>query len=407
MTDCCGTDGSGFPDAGTLAGMSTNWPVVWAEISALQQAILSASSQCPAPCNGQGGNPGTGGKNSVCIGGTTPMTYMSGITAVNVVTGGTGYYIDKPTVRFIPPYGVVIPPADVASGTVVTNGTSITGITVTPGSSGYQPKITLANVSSLTGSGAVLSVVTNSLGMVYSVAVVSPGTGYAPSDVINIIRAIAPNVMYIDASAVIGGLDISGGILSVNVLVAGTGYEPSLSSIIIISSVTPSLTYPVGGGLQASVLTDNTGEITGVVVINGGFGYANLIPQLVVTDTGTGVSAIVALNGTLLVPPGNAVSTVTITNSGNNYTQAATAAIINPITAPTPTTPAQVSLVIPVNPFCTNPNLYYQVWAGTIVNAAVRRQLDFVRTYFTNLGYNVKLGTNPATGSTLEWCICW
>lgn len=408
MTDCCSSDGSGFPDASTLAGMSTNWPVVWAEISALQQAILTASSQCPSPCNGPGGNPGLGGKTNVCIGGTTPMTYMSGITAVTVISGGAGYYIDKPSVKFIPPYGVTIPPADVATGTVTTNGTSITGITVIPGSAGYQPRVTTASVSSLTGTGAVLSVVTSSLGTVYSISVITPGSGYTPTDTINIVRAIAPNIVYTNASAVIGGLDVSGGILSVNVLVAGTGYEPSVTRVSVVSSVTPSLIYPVGTGLQSSVLTDNiTGEIQGVVIINGGHGYANLLPQLVVTDPGTGVVAVVALNGALVVPPGNSVTSVTITNSGNNYTQDATATIVNPVTAPAPTTPAQILLTIPVNPFCTNPNLYYQVWAGTVTNSSIQSQLDFVRTYFTNLGYNVKLGTNPATGSTLEWCICW
>lgn len=407
MSDCCNTSAGGFPDSSNMTNMSTNWSTVWAEISVIQQSILNAASQCPFPCNGQGGTPGTGGNLSICVGGTSPMTFTSGITAVNVINGGSGYYADLPMVKFIPPYGTVISPVDIATATLNTNGSSILSVSVNPGSAGYQPVYTTAQISSLTGSGAQLLVTTSASGEIYGISVVSPGSGYLITDVVNIIRAIAPNIAYTNAVALISGVDISGGILSISVTTPGTGYQPSVTTIEIVSSLNPTIPYPGASGFNSVVFTDLSGQITSVTVLNGGFGYSTLLPQLVVNDPGSGVSATVTLDGALIVSPGNAVQSITVNISGNNYTESATGSIVNPSTAPSPSIPAQLQLILPVNTFCTHPNLYYQVWTGTVINRAILNQLDFVKAYFTNLGYSVRLGTNPDTGSTLEWCICW
>jgi len=407
MPNCNDPSNNGFPNAGSMASMSTNWPVVWAEIGAIQQAILLASSQCPYPCNGQGGTPGTGGNTEVCVSGISPMTFVSGITGVTVVNGGTGYYTDTPAVRFIPPYGVTIAPVNTATGSVTTNGSSVTGITVTPGSSGYQPRYTTAVVNSLTGTGAVLSVATDAMGTVYSITVVSPGSGYTNIDSVNVIRALAPNPLYINAVASIGALDLSGGILAVNVSVHGSGYSPSVTQAEIVSSLNTVVPYITGLGFQSNVLTSISGEITGVIIVNGGAGFAPLPPKLIVSDSGSGIEANVILNGMATIPPGNSISSISVTATGNNYTQSATATVVNPSTAPAPTLPATVTLTIPVNTFCTNPTLYYQVWQGSVTNSAIQAQLDFVKTYFVNLGYNFSYSTNPETGNTLSACVCW
>ena len=82
MADCC-TPGTGFPNAASMQQMATNFPIIFEEICLIQQAILAASSQC---------QPG-GGKMSVTIGGTTPMTFISGISSVTIDNGGSGYYL--------------------------------------------------------------------------------------------------------------------------------------------------------------------------------------------------------------------------------------------------------------------------------------------------------------------------
>ena len=88
MSDCC-TPGTGFPTAPQMEQIATNLPIVWEEICMLQQAILSASSLCSP----------TGGQMCTTVGGSTPMTFVSGLSSVTVVNGGSGYFIDKPAIN--------------------------------------------------------------------------------------------------------------------------------------------------------------------------------------------------------------------------------------------------------------------------------------------------------------------
>ena len=83
---------TGFPSSTQMEQLATNLPVVWEEICFIQQAILAASSQCQVG----------GGQMSTTVGGTTPMTFVSGVSSVSVVNGGSGYYQDSPTIVFVP-----------------------------------------------------------------------------------------------------------------------------------------------------------------------------------------------------------------------------------------------------------------------------------------------------------------
>jgi len=78
MTSCCSPTTSSFPVASTLSAQASTSPIVWAEISALQQAILSTSGGCSCSGSGQFGS---------CYGGATPMTFVSGVTSVTVTNG--------------------------------------------------------------------------------------------------------------------------------------------------------------------------------------------------------------------------------------------------------------------------------------------------------------------------------
>lgn len=476
MSNCC-TPGTGFPNAASMQQLATNFPVVWEEICMLQQAILAASSQCQIG----------GGQMCTTIGGTTPMTFVSGIleilvtnggtssipnyegqtaiaaqTVVNTIVntfpisgntsyllvfvngvmqmegallqytvtgpnqitftysltagmsiaiysyatgvsfgGGSGYYADTPSVYFVPPVGVI--PGVVATGTVSTNGGNILAINITNGGLGYQPVPATMNVSSFLGLGAILQPLVNAAGGIVTVNIAAAGSGYVIGDTVTATRAVLPNLAYVNAVFQITSVSITGGITGVAVLNPGSGYQDSVTTPVIVSSLNPLVAYPLGTGFLGSVFTDIVGTITAVTVDNTGAGYATYLPYLVITDPGTGAVTQVNLSGT-------SVSSITVLSPGSGYTNAATGIVFNPPTAALPNPPANpavVDIVVAENTFGTNPNLYYQVWAGTATNKPIQLQLNSVLSYFKGLGYTIQIQTNPATGSTIVWRVCW
>ena len=389
MADCC-TPGSGFPTAPQMEQLATNLPVVWEEICDLQQAILAASSQC---------QPG-GGQMCTTVGGTTPMTFVSGVTSVSVVNGGNGYVVDTPSISFIPPVGAI---ASGAAATLTTNGGNILGVTVTSGGTGYAPRPATLAVSSVAGTGANLQPLVNGNGEIVNVNIVNGGTGYTIGDSVIATRAVLPDIAYVDAVFKITTVSVTGQILAVAVLVPGTGYQPSVTTVKIVSTLNSLMNYPTGTGFYADVLTDNTGAVTSVVVVNTGAGYATISPYLVISNPGTGATTSVTLAGT-------SVASIAVLTNGSQYTTGATGTVFNPSTAALPNppaTPAVVTVNVSSNTYGTNPNLYYQVWQGTETNKAIMLQMNSVMTYFSNLGYTISRITNPATGSTFQWKICW
>lgn len=390
MSDCC-TPGSGFPNAATMQQLATNFPVVWEEICMIQQAILAASSQC---------QPG-GGQMCTTIGGNTPMTFVSGLESVTVVNGGSGYYKDTPAVYFKPPVGVV--PATVATGTVVYNNSNIFAINMTNGGLGYQPVPATMSITSLTGNGAVLEPLVDASGRIVNVYIANAGTGYTLNDTVVATRAVLPNIAYTDAIFRVTTVGVSGEIVAVAVLEPGTGYQPSVTEVEIVSSLNPLLPYPLGGGFQGTVLTNSLGVITGVLVSNTGAGYAQYPPYLVITDPGTGATTSVTLSGT-------SVASIAVNNPGDNYSGSATGNVLNPSTADLPNPPASpavVTLNIKENTFGTDPREYWDVWTGAVTNKPIQQQLNSVVSYFKGLGYTIIIQTNPATGYTIQWLVCW
>jgi hypothetical protein len=390
MSDCC-TPGTGFPNAATMEQLATNFPVVWKEICMIQQAILEASSQC---------TPG-GGQMCTTVGGDTPMTFISGVDTVTVVNGGAGYFIDTPSISFIPPLGVT--PGSIASATLTTNGGNILAVNMVSGGLGYQPVPATMSVSSVLGLGAILEPLVNAAGQIVNVNIVNGGTGYVLGDTVTATRAILPNIAYVDAIFKITVVGVLGEIVAVAILEPGTGYEASVATVEIVSTLNPLLPYPLGGGFIGTVTTDLVGTITGVVISNVGAGYADFLPYLVITDPGTGAETVV----TLLA---NSVASIAVTESGTNYTPTATGTVFNPPTAALPNppaTPAIVTINTSVNTFGTNPNLYWQVWTGAATNKPIQQQLNSVLSYFKGLGYTIIIQTNPDTGSTIQWYICW
>lgn len=388
MSDCC-TPGSGFPNAATMQQLATNYPVVWEEICMIQQAILAASSQCQVG----------GGQMSVTVGGATPMTFISGVSSVTVVNGGDGYVADVPGIEFIRPVG-----ADsyneVATGTVTINGGNILAITITNGGTGYGPISSTLSMSSDTGAGAVLVPLVDAQGQIVNIDIVNPGLGYSLGDTITANRAVLPNIAYVDAQFVITTVSNTGEIVDIGIIRPGSGYQDSVTTARIVSTIDPNLPYPLGGGFIGTVLVNSSGSVTGVSIDNTGAGYANFPPYLVITDPGTGAETSVSLTG-------SSVSSIAVTESGTQYTSSSTGAVLNPPTADVPTVAATVTINTSVNTFGTDSHLYWQVWAGAVTNKPIQMQLNSVVSYFKGLGYTVVIQTNPDTGSTIQWYICW
>lgn len=389
MADCC-TPGTGFPNSALLDQLALNQSVVWEEICKLQQAILAAASQCQVG----------GGQFCTIVAGTSPMTFVSGITGVTITNGGSGYYVDRPSVKFIPPNGAT---ASGATASITTNGGKVLSITVTNPGTGYGPVHSTMSVSSTAGTGAQLQPLVNAAGQIVGVNVQTQGTGYTLNDVVTATRALPPNSAYVNASFKITTIGSNGEILAVAVLVQGSGYEDSVTTVKLVSSLNNSVDYPLGAGFAGTVITDIYGGVSNVLINNGGVGYSDYPPYLVISNPGYGAVTKVNLTSTT-------VSSIDVLSSGTNYVPTPTGVVYNPTTAGTPNpplNPAQVTIQFSQNTYGTDPNKYYQVFAGTLTNKQLAMQMNTVISYFKGLGYSIVRQTNPATGTTMQWKICW
>lgn len=315
--------------------------------------------------------------------------------------GGSGYYEDTPAVKFIPPVGVI--PPILATATLTTNGGNILSVNMVTNGSGYQPVPSTLAVSSVLGAGAILEPLVNAAGQIVNVNIVNGGLNYTVLDTITATRAILPNIAYVNAVFQITAVTITGAIASIAILTPGSGYEDSVTTVEIVSTLNPLLPYPAGGSFIGTVFTDIVGAVTGVSVSNTGSGYVNILPYLVITDPGTGAVTQVTLSGT-------SVASIAVLSPGSGYTQNAIGAVFNPPTAALPNPPANpaiVDIVVAENTWGTDPHLYWQVWSGAVTNKQIQMQLNAVLSYFKGLGYTIIIQTNPTTGSTIQWKICW
>lgn len=59
------------------------------------------------------------------------------------------------------------------------------------------------------------------------------------------------------------------------------------------------------------------------------------------------------------------------------------------------------------NSTMTNSNVYYYVWNSITTDPTKLDQLNYVKKYFTDLGYGVNLATDPNDATALQWNISW
>jgi hypothetical protein len=217
-----------------------------------------------------------------------------------------------------------------------------------------------------TGTGAIADIIVTA-GIISTVTIVNGGTGYLTTDILSALAA-----------------DIGG---------TGAGFSVAIATL-------------RGSGFSVPLLM-STGAITGVVVDNTGEGYAVISPYLVISNPGSGALTAVTLGTGLSA---TSIASIAVIQPGTNYVLPISGTVFNPATAPLPNPPASPAVVtinIANNTFGTNPNEYWNVWAGAATNKPIQLQLNAVLSYFTNLGYTIQIISNPATGSTISWSIGW
>ena len=210
-------------------------------------------------------------------------------------------------------------------------------VTITDGGVGYTspPTVTAYGGS---GSGIVINAVVSG-GSVIALNVVSPGTGYQPSDQVQLYFTGGGSDDGGELQAVIAG----GGISAVDVTAPGHGYTSpptvtfssgTATAIAILGtgsqagqvvavqitdpgsgySVTPTVSLTGGGGTGASASALlNAGAVTGVNVISGGTNLSGTPVLTIVGGGGTGAMAVANMSG-------GSIASVTVTNGGMGYT---------------------------------------------------------------------------------------
>jgi hypothetical protein len=281
--------------------------------------------------------------------GATAQAYLVpvGVSNLYLVDGGSGYDpLNPPQVTITGPGGIG------ATGSVTVNGSGVvTSISLDTPGSGYtsRPTVTIAPPVSGTQASAVAGMSTT----ISHVTVTNPGSNYV----------LAPNVEFAYGGAVAYSLLEPTGIGAVRIITQGTNYTSN-----------PTITF-------TPALQQQDVPVYPIAMANRGFAVNNIV----VTDTGSGYESAPA---------------VTISAPATGGTQATATAYLGYGSGTFTITLVDASVE------------YYQVWMNCTAsnNLWVRPyedQMNAVIKYFTDLGYTITRSLNPATGNTFEWIIKW
>lgn len=67
----------------------------------------------------------------------------------------------------------------------------------------------------------------------------------------------------------------------------------------------------------------------------------------------------------------------------------------------------QFEVTVSTGSTMTDTPIYQQVHDGLVKDRVIRDQLDQVLRHFVNLGYSIRIKTNPQTQNTIQWIIQW
>lgn len=141
-----------------------------------------------------------------------------------------------------------------------------------PGSGYTDTQLTFVNVSgSVSGSGAVGTIIANATGTITGVNITNGGSGYT--------AGVAVTVNTVSGYGAVGTAVISGGVITNVTFSGGNGGFGYVTG--------QSLVFTVGGAILIPSVSRVTGSITSVNIINSGAGYTST-PTLTVSSSGGG-----------------------------------------------------------------------------------------------------------------------
>jgi len=301
----------------------------------------------------EGGSGYTGNQlTTIIVAGSTTGTGATGtlvvdafgtITSVNL-TGGSGYTqgVNYSIATSAGVGGALVP--------VIVGGV-VTGMTITTGGLGYAN----GEVVTFTVGGAVIVPEINAVGTIAKLKIVNPGIGYTGTPTLTVSTPSTGSGKYGNPTA----------------LCACTAHNGSIREA---WSIDPGINYPKGSATVITVSGDGTGAAFTPVIYNGSVidvivdspGENYTVMRLTITGTGTGavITPIIAVSDYTSrqsvveqTTVKGAIYHAQIINGGNNYTASATVSVIGDGTGCTAT--ATVSLGAITKITITNPGVNY------------------------------------------------
>ena len=371
-----------FLKATDVRALAQDNMLLWTEICGIQKAILEASSLCSVP----------GGQFETIVNDGTPMTWVSGITSVLVTNGGTGYDPVVAEAIVTPPYDPTPGFGDAVLEPIVTGG-EVTGFIIINAGDKYAPAVTTLSVTTAGGMDATLDPVILD-GVIVSVNITNAGTDYQAGDAVVATNPAGTGSGFVASISAITG---PGNISEITIASNGTEYETVLSTI--------EIDHPTGTGFEGVVQAPG-GLITGISIQDWGTGYFPLLPTAAIVDNeSTGTGAILEITADDIAA--GAIQTIGVVQSGFGYSQDVDVVITPALTSPGANATAEATIAADPQGYGTIAPLYYEVLNGQSSNRVLQSQIEFVKDYFTGLGYNIRPQVNPNTGYTLQWWIIW
>lgn len=374
-----------FLKASDVRALAQDNMLLWTEICGIQKAILEASSLCSIP----------GGQFETIINDGTPMTWVSGIASITVTAGGTGYAPVVATAVVTPPFDPTPNIGDAILTPVVTAGVVTSFIINNPGDK-YAPAITTLSITTAGGVGADLDPIILD-GVIVSVNILNAGTGYVPGESIVASNPAGTGSGFVASVSSVGA---GGEITGITIASNGTQYQTRFATI--------DVDHPTGVNFEGVVQTNLAGEITGIGIPpqGSGTGYFPLLPTAYIIDNeSTGTGAILAITEADIVA--GEIQTINVVQTGFGYSQDVDVIITPALTSAGVNATAEATIAADPHGYGTLAPLYYEVLNGQSSNRVLQAQIEFVKDYFTGLGYNIRPQVNPNTGYTLQWWVIW
>jgi hypothetical protein len=229
-------------------------------------------------------------------GATGHATRSFSVDAIAVAAGGSGY-TTAPTVVVSAPTGNN---PITATAVAELTGDVVTGITITNAGHGYltPPTVTLTGGG---GTGATATATLTAAGVINTLVLDTPGTGYTNATVAITGGAGsgATGVAVLDTAA-------AGMVKRVDVVNPGSSYtEPPI--LTIVDGVSG------GSGATATTTLAASGKVVGVTVTNSGSGYSGVVTLNFTGGGGSGAT------GNVLLKPAGSVKAINLINPGSGF----------------------------------------------------------------------------------------